>query len=296
MNGWLVLDKPVGITSAAVLNRIKRWYRPSKIGHVGTLDRLASGMLPIAIGEATKVAGLVISHRKRYEFTVSWGEQRDTDDAEGAVLASSDARPDEAAILAAIAGKLGVQLQIPPDFSAIKQQGKRASDRKRDGEIVIIPPREITIYTLVLTAHDGASSSFAMYCSKGTYVRSVARDLGLQLGCYGYVSKLRRTQVEPFELNRMIPLDRLDPTMLEAASLPLLPIVSPLDDILAFKVDSEVGAKLRLGQKVPFQTDQAIDPETVLLIQQLTDQSPIALAKLVNGCLAPQRVFNLNKG
>ncbi len=215
VSGWLILDKPVDFGSTEAVSKIKWLFDAQKAGHAGTLDPLASGMLPIALGDATKTVPYVMDGRKIYEFTVTWGQERSTDDLEGEVTQSSVTRPSEEAIRALLPNYTGVISQIPPQFSAIKIAGERAYDLAREGETVDIPSREVEIFRLTLIGRpDVNSARFEVECGKGTYVRSLARDFGRELGCYGHISSLRRTFVAPFAEETMVPLAEL--TALEA--------------------------------------------------------------------------------
>ncbi|MBB4293350.1 tRNA pseudouridine55 synthase [Rhizobium leguminosarum] len=210
ISGWLILDKPVDFGSTEAVSKIKWLYKAQKAGHAGTLDPLASGMLPIALGDATKTVPYVMDGRKIYEFTVSWGEERATDDLEGEVTESSDKRPSEQQIRDILPGYIGTISQVPPQFSAIKISGERAYDLAREGEVVEIPSREVEIFRLTLLAcPDADTAHFEVECGKGTYVRALARDFGRELGCYGHVSGLRRTFVAPFSEEAMVPLANL---------------------------------------------------------------------------------------
>jgi tRNA pseudouridine55 synthase len=209
VSGWLVLDKPFDFGSTEAVSKIKWLYKAQKAGHAGTLDPLASGMLPIALGDSTKTVPYVMDGRKIYEFTVAWGEERSTDDLEGEATATSAVRPDEDAIRALLPNDTGVIQQIPPQFSAIKIAGERAYDLARSGEAVEIPAREVEVHRLTLLNVDSDSAVFEVECGKGTYVRSLARDMGRDLGCYGHISGLRRTLVAPFGEDKMVPLEKL---------------------------------------------------------------------------------------
>ncbi|MBY5356363.1 tRNA pseudouridine(55) synthase TruB [Rhizobium leguminosarum] len=224
ISGWLILDKPVDFGSTEAVSKIKWLYKAEKVGHAGTLDPLASGMLPIALGDATKTVPYVMDGRKIYEFTVSWGEQRATDDLEGEVTESSDKRPSEQQIRDILPGYIGTISQVPPQFSAIKIAGERAYDLAREGETVEIPSREVDIFRLTLIAcPDANTAHFEVECGKGTYVRALARDFGRELGCYGHVSGLRRTFVAPFAEEAMVPL----------ADLVALEAIEDMDERLA---------------------------------------------------------------
>jgi tRNA pseudouridine55 synthase len=211
VSGWVVFDKPVGMGSTEAVSKIKWLFQAEKAGHAGTLDPLASGMLPIALGEATKTVPYVMDGAKIYRFTVAWGEERATDDREGPATRMSDKRPTEAEIRGLLPKYTGVIQQTPPQFSAIKIAGERAYDLARDGETVDIPSREVEIDRLDLVEMRGADLSvFEVECGKGTYVRSLARDMGRDLGCYGHVAELRRTEVEPFTPEDLVTLAELE--------------------------------------------------------------------------------------
>ncbi|MBX4929371.1 tRNA pseudouridine55 synthase [Rhizobium binae] len=210
ISGWLILDKPVDFGSTEAVSKLKWLYKAQKAGHAGTLDPLASGMLPIALGDATKTVPYVMDGRKIYEFTVSWGEERATDDLEGDVTQSSERRPTEQQIHDILPRYIGTISQVPPQFSAIKIAGERAYDLARDGAAVEIPSREVEIFRLTLLAcPDANTAHFEVECGKGTYVRALARDFGRELGCYGHISGLRRTFVAPFAEETMVPLANL---------------------------------------------------------------------------------------
>jgi tRNA pseudouridine55 synthase len=209
ISGWLILDKPVDFGSTEAVSKIKWLYKAQKAGHAGTLDPLASGMLPIALGDATKTVPYVMDGRKIYEFTVAWGEERATDDLEGDVVRTSDNRPSEEAIRALLPNYTGVIQQIPPQFSAIKIAGERAYDLAREGEVIDIPAREVEIHRLTLLKAENDRAHFEVECGKGTYVRSLARDFGRDLGCFGHIAELRRTYVAPFAEEKMVPLAEL---------------------------------------------------------------------------------------
>jgi len=223
VSGWVVLDKPVGMGSTEAVSKIKWLFQAEKAGHAGTLDPLASGMLPIALGEATKTVPYVQDGAKIYRFTVAWGEERSTDDLEGPVTKTSDIRPSEAEVRALLPKYTGVIMQTPPQFSAIKIAGERAYDLAREGAIVEIPPREVEIGRLEIVEHGAGRTVFEIECGKGTYVRSLARDMGRDLGCFGHVADLRRIEVDPFTAQDFITLPEL-----EAVS-PMVQPISPVE-------------------------------------------------------------------
>jgi tRNA pseudouridine55 synthase len=298
VHGWVVLDKPVGMTSTHAVSVIKRLFTAKRAGHAGTLDPLASGCLPIALGDATKTVPFVMDGRKAYRFTVRWGEQRDTDDAEGRVVASSDARPTPQAIEALLPGYVGAIEQVPPRFSAIKIEGERAYDIARDGEEFELKARVVNIDRLMLVeTPDADHTSFEAECGKGTYVRALARDLGRALGCCGHVVALRRTAVGPFTGPDMISLEQLEALCHRAAagegSLAdaLLPVATALDDIPALAVSRADAARLQKGQAVLMRGRDA--PVVRGTVYVTASGSLIALAEVDRGEIVPKRVFNL---
>jgi len=298
VHGWIVLDKPIGMTSTYAVAVIKRLFAAKRVGHAGTLDPLASGCLPIALGEATKTVPFVFDGRKTYRFTIRWGEERDTDDAEGRVTETSAVRPDAAAIQALLPRFIGTIEQVPPRFSAIKIAGERAYDLARDGEAVELKPRNVEIYRLeLLETPEPDHAVLAAECGKGTYVRALARDLGRALGALGHVSALRRDRVGPFGEDHMISLERLETLCHRAAageqSLAdvLLPIETALDDIPALAVSPADAARLQRGQAVLLRgRDAAIFSGTVAVA---CGGAVVAIAEVDRGEIVPKRVFNL---
>jgi tRNA pseudouridine55 synthase len=298
VHGWVALDKPIGMTSTHAVSVIKRLFAAKRAGHAGTLDPLASGCLPIALGDATKTVPFVMDGRKTYRFTVRWGEERDTDDAEGRVVASSDVRPTAEAIAALLPRFVGAIEQVPPRFSAIKIEGERAYDIARDGEEFELKARIVNIDRLVLAEMlDPDHASFEAECGKGTYVRALARDLGRMLGCYGHVAALRRMAVGPFAEPDMISLEQIEALCHRAAagegSLAdaLLPVATALDDIPALAVSRADAARLQRGQAVLMRgRDAPIVRGTVYI---MASGNLIALAEVDRGEIVPKRVFNL---
>ena len=255
INGWLILDKPLGLTSTQALGKVKRILNPAKAGHAGTLDPLADGVLPIALGEATKTILFAQDALKTYRFTVGWGRQTSTDDAEGEIVAQSDNRPDRAAIEAALAAYIGEIDQLPPTYSALKVDGQRAYDLARGGEAVDLKPRPVYIESLEIAegGHDAAAgeTTFTCVCGKGTYVRSLARDLGRDLGCYGTVTALTRLAVGAMTLENAISLDKLaEMADNGAAEQAVSPLRTVLDDIPALPLLGDEAARLKNGQAV----------------------------------------------
>ncbi len=299
VHGWVVLDKPIGMTSTHAVAVIKRLFSAKRAGHAGTLDPLASGSLPIALGEATKTVPFVVDSRKTYQFTVRWGEERDTDDAEGRVVNTSDRRPDAEAIRAALPRFIGAIAQVPPRYSAIKIEGERAYDLARDGEQVELAPRTVEIHRLELVdSPDPDHAVLTAECGKGTYVRAVARDLGRLLGVFGHVSALRRQRVGPFNDADMIPLEPLESLCHRAAAGEghladaLLPVETALDDIPALAVTPADAARLARGQAALLRGRDA----TILrgMVQVACSGQLVAIAEVERGEILPKRVFNLN--
>jgi tRNA pseudouridine55 synthase len=275
---------------------IKRAFQAKRAGHAGTLDPLASGLLPIALGEATKTVPFVMDGRKVYRFTVRWGEERDTDDAEGRITAASAERPSAEAIRALLPRFTGRIEQVPPRFSAVKIEGERAYDLARDGEVVELAPRPVDIHRLELVENpDPDHSVLAAECGKGTYVRALARDLGRALGCFGHVAALRRTAVGPFNEDVAVRLDALQPSSAEAAAppLPLLPVEAALAALPALRVSSSDAGRLARGQAVLLRGRDA--PVMEGWVSVSAHGSLIALAEVEKGELRPRRIFNLSR-
>ena len=298
IHGWIVLDKPVGMTSTHAVAVVKRLFAAKRAGHAGTLDPLASGCLPIALGEATKTVPFVMDGRKVYRFTVCWGEERDTDDAEGRVVERSDSRPSEDAIRSLLPAFTGAIEQVPPRYSAIKVDGERAYDLARDGEVVELASRPVQIHRLSLVgAPDPDHAGFEAECGKGTYVRALARDIGRILGCRGYVSALRRVSVGPFAEQAMIPLEHVEALCHRAAigegnlADALLPVETALDDIPALAISTADAARLQRGQAVLLRGRDA--PIFRGVVHVTASGRLIALAEVDRGEIVPKRVFNL---
>ncbi len=298
IHGWLNIDKPVGLSSAAVVARVRKALGAAKAGHGGTLDPLASGILPIALGEATKTVSWVMDGEKTYRFRIRWGEARTTDDCEGDVCATSPHRPERAAILAALPTFTGIIDQAPPAFSAIKLNGKRAYDLARKGEeMPVMAPRSVHIHALVLEdMPDADHADFSVRCGKGTYIRSLARDLALSLGTCGHVALLRRTACGPFREENAIFLDQLTNLGHSASTMSfLLPIETVLDDIPALALTDEEARRLRHGQPLAASSlafSDIPDASEFPLIAMVEGKAA-ALVSIDNGLIRPMRVFNL---
>jgi tRNA pseudouridine55 synthase len=288
MNGWIVLDKPKGISSAAGVAKVRRLFDGAKAGHGGTLDPLATGVLPIALGEATKVMGYILDSNKAYRATVVWGESRNTEDAEGSVTGTSSHRPDRAAILAALPGFTGRLSQQPPAFSALKVDGRRAYAAARAGEPVELKSREIDVFTLELVENGPNHAVLDVFCGKGTYIRALARDIARALGTLGYLGDLRRTRAGPFAESQAISLATLE-DLSHSARLAeaLLPLETALDDIPALALDGAAAAKLRHGQTISVSTGLKDG-----IVFATSDTGPVAMARAIDGTLKPIRVFN----
>jgi tRNA pseudouridine55 synthase len=300
VHGWLVLDKPIGMTSTHAVSVVKRLFTAKRAGHAGTLDPLASGLLPIALGEATKTVPFVMDGQKTYRFTVHWGEERDTDDSEGRATATDPRRPTPDDVRGLLPRFTGTIEQVPPRYSAIKIAGERAYDIARSGEEVELAPRPVDIHRLeLIETPDPDHSVLAAECGKGTYVRAIARDMGRALGCYGHVSALRRTGVGPFQEADAVTLEAL-----QAAAPPedgstaenrlathLLPVDAGLRSIPSLGVSRADAARLARGQAVLLRGRDAPAMQGVVAVS--THGDLIALAEVERGELRPRRIFNL---
>ncbi|MCF8533695.1 MAG: tRNA pseudouridine(55) synthase TruB [Reyranella sp.] len=292
IDGWVVLDKPLGLGSTPAVGRVRRLFGAQKAGHGGTLDPLASGVLPIALGEATKTVPFVMDGRKEYRFTLSFGEARTTEDSEGDVTATSHVRPSDAALRGALPAFLGEIEQMPPVFSALKVDGRRAYDLARAGETVTLKPRRVRIDRLeFLTRPDADHAEFVVTCGKGTYIRSLGRDLAIALGTVGHLAALRRTAAGPFREEQAISLPKLEalghiPALLGA----LAPVATALDDIPALALTEAQGNRLRQGQPVLLTRDA---PPSGALVRVEHDGKLVALVRSDGSSIQPVRVFNL---
>ena len=302
VNGWLNIDKPYGMTSTQAIGRVRRVLSPQKIGHAGTLDPLATGVLPIAMGEATKTIPYIQDAIKTYTFTVVWGERRSTDDAEGDITAKSDKRPSQKDILNALPSFIGEIDQTPPLFSAIKIDGQRAYDLARQGERPEIKSRKTYIKSFELIEARQDDADFRVICGKGTYVRALARDIAVKIGTLGYVSKLTREKVGVFTTESAISLDKLAQMEYVAALKEALqPLQIVLDDIPALSLKQEEAAMLKSGQilrlisKPDFDRLEQIGLGTTDKLQALAvfQDAPVALVETKGAEVKPVRVFNL---
>jgi len=298
VHGWLVLDKPAGITSTQAVGAVRRAFDAQKAGHAGTLDPLATGILPIALGEATKTVPYAVDGEKCYHFTVRWGAETDTDDAEGRITSQSEMRPERAAIEALLAQFTGEILQTPPAFSAIKVDGERAYDLARAGEAVELQARPVRIDTLVLLDVPGRDTAvLAATCGKGTYVRALARDMGRALGCLCHLIELRRTRVAAFEEAHAVTMAALQQAAgegEEALVRLLLPIEAALQDLAVLSVGQNDAARLLRGQPVLIRGRDA--PAMNEPAYAVCKGHLIALGRIEKGELHPTRVFNFSSG
>ena len=292
IDGWVVLDKPVGLGSTPAVSRVRRLFGAQKAGHGGTLDPLASGVLPIALGEATKTVPFVMDGRKEYRFTLRFGEARATEDSEGEVTAASEVRPTDQAIRGALGAFVGEIDQVPPAYSALKIDGQRAYDLARAGEAVEMKSRKVRIDRLELLGRpDRDHADLVVTCGKGTYIRSLGRDLAVALGTVGHLSALRRTAAGPFREEAAISLPKLEalghiPALLGA----LVPVVTALDDIPALALTETQADRLRHGQPVLLTRDV---PSSGALLRAEFDERLVALVRSDGTSIQPVRVFNL---
>jgi tRNA pseudouridine55 synthase len=285
VNGWIILDKGVGMTSTHAVAVVKRGLSAKKAGHAGTLDPLASGILPIALGEATKTVPFIMDGRKSYVFTVAWGAETNTDDSEGEIVERTDKAPEAADIEALLPRFTGQVQQVPPRFSAIKIQGERAYDLARDGEVVELQARTVEIDRLALVHHEGNRSVIEADCGKGTYVRAIARDLGRALGCLGHIAALRRTRVGPFTEADAITVDDL-------ATNPaaLRPVETALSEISSIPVSRDMAGRLMRGQSIILRgRDAPLSGKAYATCNGVL----VAVGDIERGELVPHRVFNL---
>lgn len=310
VNGWLVIDKPLGLTSTKVGSQIKRFLRPQKIGHIGTLDPLASGVLTFALGEATKLIPYWQISAKRYVFHITFGERRSTDDAEGEIIERSSVLPTSARIKLFLEQFIGNIEQVPPNYSAIQVDGKRSYDRARNGEEFTLPARSVRIDDLhIVEQLSDETFVFEVTCGTGTYVRSLARDIAEACGTVGYVSQLRRTKDGCFSIDSAIPLDVFlskdrDTILLEqnteiSHNTPsIFPLSSVLDDIPAATVGEDDLKRLYLGQAIPVtscQINLAIDVPTLGIVQIHGNSGICAMGFIEDNLLKPKRLLHLGE-
>ena len=302
VHGWFNLDKPRGISSAKAVAIVQRVFDAAKAGHGGTLDPLASGVLPIALGEATKTVSYIMGRSKSYKFSLAWGSETSTDDTEGKVTRQSNRRPSDDDIDSALAQFQGVINQVPPDYSAIKIEGARAYDLARQADsgqpLSALKPRQVRIDEFRRLDSDQVGAWFFVGCGKGAYIRALARDLGRALGCAAHVTSLQRLSVGQFHVDHAISLDFLENLTHSAAAFEHLhPVLSALDDIPALPISRAEATKLRHGQTLPASSASAqkrfaqlMAGDTAIAIE---DQTPVALVMVKAGAVCPVRVLNL---
>lgn len=292
ISGWLVVDKPKGMTSTAVVNKVRWAFDAKKAGHAGTLDPDATGILAVALGEATKTVPFITDAMKAYRFTVRFGAATNTDDAEGEVIASSEARPTDDEIRSALAVFTGDIMQVPPKYSAVKIDGERAYALARAGEEVEIAARPLFVESLTLEERpDTDHAVLEMVCGKGGYVRSVARDLGEALGCHGHVTELRRVWSGPFELEDAVTLDEVERLAKDPAiDALLLPLEAGLTDLPELPATAEGAARMRNGNPGMVMAADVDYGEPAWASFQ---GQPVAVGTYRAGELHPTRVFNL---
>ncbi len=298
IDGWLIVDKPSGIGSTDVVNKVKRAFDAQKAGHGGTLDPLATGLLPVAFGAATKTVPYVMDGTKTYRFTLKFGEARDSDDADGAVTETTDARPTDEAIRAALPAFTGDIMQVPPIYSAIKINGDRAYDLARDGQEVVLEARPARVDKFELTERPDADHAiFEVQSGKGVYMRSLARDLAKAVGSLGHIAALRRLSVGPFKESHAVPLDSLlvsGDTPAPSLDL-LLPLTTALDDIPALAMSEAEAARLQFGQAISLvefmgRVPAAASPDGGL-IRAMAGERFVGLCRLEEGMCFPERLM-----
>ena len=302
VSGWICLDKPYDLTSTHAVSRVRRAFNAQKAGHAGTLDPLATGILPIALGEATKTVPYLVDADKTYRFTIAWGETTATFDAEGEVTARSDVRPTLAAVAAALPQFVGEISQVPPAYSAIKVDGERSYDLARAGLAVPLDARIVTVHAArAVEATDPDHVTLEIDCGKGTYVRAICRDLALALGACGHVSALRRTRVGGFSEQSAVTLEMLEDLGHKARqSELLLPVETALDDIPELAVTAEDAFRLKQGRAIVLVPRQVETVKARLkpgsrTVSAMADGVVVALCEMRAGRLEPSRVFHLDK-
>ncbi|MBK4217710.1 tRNA pseudouridine(55) synthase TruB [Paracoccus caeni] len=289
INGWLIVDKPTGVTSTAVVAKVRWALDAKKAGHAGTLDPDATGVLAVALGEATKTVATITDALKCYDFTVNWGAETTTDDASGTVLRSSDSRPDATAINAALPKFSGEIMQVPPAFSAVKVDGERAYDLAREGEELELAARPLWVDSLLLIEAGTDTARFEMVCGKGGYVRSIARDLGRELGCLGHVAHLRRTWSGPFDATDGVAFEKIDRAEQEWLDGCLLPLETALVDLPQLRATPEGARRIRNGNP----GEVTGTAEWGELVWVADADGPVCIGRYQGGVVQPERVFNL---
>ena len=289
INGWLIVDKPAGITSTSVVNKVRWALDAKKAGHAGTLDPDATGVLAVALGEATKTVSYITDALKCYDFTVNWGAETETDDASGQVIRESASRPAADAIRAALPGFTGQIMQVPPAFSAVKVDGERAYDLAREGAELELTARPLWVDSLTLLDSAPDQARLEMVCGKGGYVRSIARDLGRELGCLGHVAHLRRTWSGPFEADGATPFDRIDREAQGWLETQLLPLEAALEDMPMLRATPDGAHRIRNGN--PGEVTGTAELGEAVWVSD--GAGPVCIGRYQGGTVQPERVFNL---
>lgn len=289
INGWLIVDKPAGVTSTAVVAKVRWALDAKKAGHAGTLDPDATGVLAVALGEATKTVPIVTDALKCYDFTVTWGAETTTDDASGQVVRRSDLRPDRAAIEAALPALTGEIMQVPPAFSAVKVEGERAYDLAREGVELELAARPLWVESLTLLDVAEGSARLEMVCGKGGYVRSIARDLGRALGCLGHVAQLRRIWSGPFDAAEGVDFARVDREAQDWLQTQLKPLETGLTDLPMLRATPEGAVRIRNGN--PGQVTGGAEWGELVWVSD--PAGPVCIGRYQGGMVQPERVFNL---
>ena len=289
VNGWLIVDKPAGITSTSVVAKVRWALDAKKAGHAGTLDPDATGVLAVALGEATKTVSSITDALKCYDFTVNWGVETTTDDASGQAVKQTDQRPDEAAIRAALPKYIGQIMQVPPAFSAVKVDGERAYDLAREGEELDLAARPLWVESLTLTESTPDTARFELVCGKGGYVRSIARDLGRDLGCLGHVAHLRRIWSGPFEVKDGVAFDKIDREAQDWLDGQLLPLETALADLPQLRATPDGARRIRNGN--PGEVTGMAEWGDLVWVSDA--EGPVCIGRYQGGVVQPERVFNL---
>ncbi|MBU2957183.1 tRNA pseudouridine(55) synthase TruB [Paracoccus sp. 1_MG-2023] len=289
INGWLIVDKPAGVTSTSVVAKVRWALDAKKAGHAGTLDPDATGVLAVALGEATKTVPIVTDALKCYDFTVNWGSETTTDDASGEVLRQSDMRPTEDQVRAALPKFTGDIMQVPPAYSAVRVEGERAYDLAREGVEMELAARALWVESLFLNEAGSDTARLEMVCGKGGYVRSIARDLGRELGCLGHVAHLRRTWSGPFEAENGVEFARIDREAQEWLEGQLLPLETGLADLPMLRATTEGAIRIRNGN--PGEVTGGADWGDLVWVSDAA--GPVCIGRYQGGMVQPERVFNL---
>lgn len=289
ITGWLIVDKPAGVTSTSVVAKVRWTLDARKAGHAGTLDPDATGVLAVALGEATKTVSYITDALKAYEFTVNWGAETTTDDASGEVVRRAEGRPDAAAIAAALPDFTGDIRQVPPAFSAVKVDGERAYDLAREGVALQLAARDLHVDSLTLLEAGPQTARLRMVCGKGGYVRAIARDLGRQLGCLGHVAHLRRIWSGPFDVTDAIAFDRIDRATQAEVEAALLPLDCALQDMPRLRATPDGARRIRNGN--PGEVTDGAEWGELVWVSDAT--GPVCIGRYQGGMVQPERVFNL---